>query len=415
MAPQIEALYGGAAGGGKSEALLMGALQYADVPGYAALLLRRSYTDLAMPGALMDRALGWLGGVGHWDQAKHRWRLPSGAVLQFGYLERLSDRFRYQSSEFQYIGFDELTQFGEGEYLYLFSRLRRLAGSMVPVRMRAATNPGGVGHDWVRARFLVGGDGRCFVRARLSDNPFLDQAGYRESLARLSGVERAQLLDGDWDVRCDSLISWDDFERCVDASALWGDAARGRSGCAGWGVGVDVGRTHDRTVVSVVERVGDVFWVREQLVLHRAAFAEQRAAILGRCGRGCLVCAIDRGGIGMQLAEELEARLPGVAVGVAMAGGVAGRLAVRLRTAFVERRVRVPDDPELRRDVVSVPPLRSVGGVDYVSSPRGETGHCDRFWALALAVDGLAGRVAWSGGAALPRGVPGRAGVVRGR
>lgn len=199
-----EALYGGAAGGGKSEALLMAALQFADVPGYAAILFRRTYADLSLPAALMDRAREWLSGTAAvWSEREKTWGFPSGATLTFGYLDTGADRYRYQSAEFQFIGFDELTQFPEEDYRYLFSRLRRLRSSQVPLRVRAASNPGGIGHDWVKQRFLVEGPpaGRMFVPARLTDNPHLDRAQYVASLAELDPITRAQLLAGDWSVR----------------------------------------------------------------------------------------------------------------------------------------------------------------------------------------------------------------------
>src|SRR6185369_13608050 len=106
-----EALYGGAAGGGKSDALLMAALQYVDVPGYAALLLRRTWPDLVLPGAIMDRAKQWLSGTpARPHDGGRSWTFPSGAKLQFGYLQQDDDKYRYQSAEFQFVGFDELTQ-----------------------------------------------------------------------------------------------------------------------------------------------------------------------------------------------------------------------------------------------------------------------------------------------------------------
>ena len=199
-----EAFYGGAAGGGKSDALLMAALQYVDTPGYAALLLRRTYADLSLPGALMDRAQAWLGGTSAtWQGQEKRWTFPSGASLTFGYCEAEGDIYRYQGSELQFIGFDELTQFTEAQYRYLFSRLRRLQGVNIPLRMRSASNPGGVGHEWVKQRFLIEGreQGRVFIPARLPDNPHLDQDEYRRSLSVLDPVTRAQLLDGDWTAR----------------------------------------------------------------------------------------------------------------------------------------------------------------------------------------------------------------------
>lgn len=211
----LEALYGGAAGGGKSDALLMGALRYVDVPGYSALLLRRTYPELAQAGGLMERAEEWLGGTdARWNATEHVWTFPSGARLQFGYLASRNDRLRYQGGAYQFVGFDELTQFRELDYRYLLSRLRRPADgplSLVPLRMRAATNPGGPGHEWVLRRFVErtpdpddpndtaeAAARRIFVPARLEDNPHLDQRAYRQSLAGLSRVERAQLLNGDW-------------------------------------------------------------------------------------------------------------------------------------------------------------------------------------------------------------------------
>jgi predicted phage terminase large subunit-like protein len=198
----LEALYGGAAAGGKSEALLMAALQFADVPGYSALLLRRSYSDLALPGALMDRAQEWLRGTkARWADKEKTWHFPSGATLTFGYLDTSNDRYRYASAEFQFVGFDELSQFEEQDYRFLFSRLRRLqSSSKLPLRMRAGSNPGGRGHDWVKKRFLTHREeGLEFVPAKLEDNPSVDQREYTASLSQLDPITRAQLLAGDWD------------------------------------------------------------------------------------------------------------------------------------------------------------------------------------------------------------------------
>lgn len=199
-----EALYGGAAGGGKSEALMMAALQYVDVPKYSAIIFRRCYTDLSLPGALMDRSQEWLGGTrARFNSINHVWTFPSGATLAFGNLEAERDKYRYQSAEFQYVGFDELTQFTETQYRYLFSRLRRHENSPIPLRMRAASNPGNIGHDWVKQRFMVEGEayGRVFIPAKLADNPSLDQASYVRSLNELDPVTRKQYLDGDWTAR----------------------------------------------------------------------------------------------------------------------------------------------------------------------------------------------------------------------
>ncbi len=205
-----EVMYGGAAGGGKSEALLQAASQHLETPGYSALLLRRSFKNLSLPGALMDRSHQWWSSTdARWDGNDHKWIFPSGATIQFGYLEKENDHLQYQSAEFQFIGFDELTQFPERHYTYLFSRLRRLRTmSHVPLRIRAATNPGGPGHEWVRERYnLPHGPqpenedmlNRAFVPARLEDNPYLDQEEYEKAFAELSELTRKQLREGDWD------------------------------------------------------------------------------------------------------------------------------------------------------------------------------------------------------------------------
>ncbi len=229
-----EVFYGGAAGGGKSSALLIAALEYIHVPGYSALLLRKTYADLSKPGALMERARQWLNGKAHWSDKTKTWTFPSGATLTFGYLENENDKYQYQGAEFQFVGFDELSQFTETQYTYLFSRLRRLKDSDVPIRMRSGSNPGGIGSRWVNERFIpegfmpedaveekvwtkidvdeeTGGNiERFFVPARLDDNPHLDQAEYELSLQELDPVTRAQLRRGDWHItmRGDILYMW---------------------------------------------------------------------------------------------------------------------------------------------------------------------------------------------------------------
>lgn len=198
----IEALFGGAAGGGKSSALLMAALQYVDVPGYTAILFRRTYADLALPGALMDRFLEWIKEYPEikWNANTYTATFPSTARITFGYLNNKSDYLRYKSAQFQFVGMDEVTEIREYDYQYLFSRMRRPAQgplSRVPLRMRAASNPA---PNWVRQRFLVEGpqDGRIFVKSLLEDNPGVQQDSYRRMLQELSPVERAQLEMGDW-------------------------------------------------------------------------------------------------------------------------------------------------------------------------------------------------------------------------
>ena len=217
-----EALYGGAAGGGKSVALLMAALQYVDVPGYNALLLRRTFPQLAMPGGLMDLAAQWLSGTdAHYSGEKKRWHFPSGATVTFGYIDSDADKYQYQGSAFQFVGFDELTQMNESPYRYLFSRVRKPEGFDVPIRVRGATNPGGVGHDWVYQRFFTARKpGRVFIPALLEDNPHLDTADYLESLSELTPVEYDQLRRGSWIKPKSGDWFKPDGWRYVDASEL---------------------------------------------------------------------------------------------------------------------------------------------------------------------------------------------------
>jgi predicted phage terminase large subunit-like protein len=285
--PHLEALYGGAAGGGKSECLLMAALQYVHVPGYSALLLRRTYADLALPGALMDRAEQWLAGSdAKWNAQDKQWSFPSGATINFGYLETEKDKYRYQGAELQFIGIDEATQFSESQYRYLLSRLRRKAGVQVPLRARLASNPGGHGHEWVRQRFVVEGrdKGRPFIPARLEDNPGLDQAEYRRSLDQLDHLTRAQLLNGDWDVLpCGGLFEREWFE-IVNAAPSGGRSLRY------WDLAATAaapGKDPDWTVGAKVT-VKDGIWFVEDIIRLRGtpqkieAVIRQTADIDGR-------------------------------------------------------------------------------------------------------------------------------------
>lgn len=222
----LEALYGGAAGGGKSQALLMAALQYVHVPGYAALILRRDTQRLSLAGGLIPRSHEWLSGKGAtWSAAQKRWTFPTSgepATLTFGYLRDRQDKYRYGSSEFQFIAFDELTEFPEDDYLFLFSRLRRRVGLAAPLRMRSASNPGNIGHLWVRSRFIhpdyfahgqrsdnsdvIWQQGVAYVPARIGDNPGLNEQEYRQTLVHLPPLARERLMNGDWTIQEQGLI-----------------------------------------------------------------------------------------------------------------------------------------------------------------------------------------------------------------
>lgn len=235
----LEAFFGGAAGGGKSDALLMAALQFADVPGYAALLLRRSYADLSLPGALLDRAREWLGPTdARYAPTEHTWHFPSGASLTFGYLEHDGDEQRYRSAEFQMVGFDEVTQFSEASYRFLASRLRRTIGAhgpapdgltvdRVPLRLRSASNPGDRGHAWVKRRLVDDRSrdpGTVFVPSRLEDNPHIDQAEYERALQLLDPIGWERFRFGDWTVRDPGEVL--DASRIVLVEEPWDDHPR---------------------------------------------------------------------------------------------------------------------------------------------------------------------------------------------
>lgn len=227
-----------------SDALLLAALQYVDYPGYSAIIFRKTFTDLSGKGAIMDRAQTWLREFSevHWSAEKKTFTFPSGATLAFSYLQDPDDHLRYQGWEFQFVAFDELTQHREDQYRYLFSRLRRLKDSSIPIRMRSATNPGGPGGEWVKNRFVsdeflaasveeqfskawdkteeceecegtgvlhseqclycdgAGTITRVFVPSKIDDNPSLDRREYAKSLALLPPLERLRLQSGRWDV-----------------------------------------------------------------------------------------------------------------------------------------------------------------------------------------------------------------------
>ena len=230
-ASEREVLYGGAAGGGKSYAMLADPLRYMGHPAFSGLLLRHTTEEL--------RELIWKSqemypkiwpGI-KWSERKMQWTAPSGARLWFSYLDRDEDVMRYQGLAFSWVGFDELTQWPTPfAWNYMRSRLRSTAPDL-PVYMRATTNPGGPGHAWVKKMFidpapagnafwatdidtgktLVYPKGhskedeplfkRRFIPAMLTDNPYLaEQGDYEAMLLSLPEHQRKQLLEGNWDV-----------------------------------------------------------------------------------------------------------------------------------------------------------------------------------------------------------------------
>ena len=219
----LEGLYGGAAGGGKSDYLLMAALQGITIPSYSALLFRRTFQDLSLSGALMDRSHQWWSKTdAHWSSENKTWTFPSGARITFGYMDDLRAHLRYQGTELQFVGFDEVSQFSQEQALYLLSRLRSPIGwpEWLGCRWRGSTNPGGIGHEWIQGRFKIPSDGtrnileqrvdgkvaRVFVPAFADDNPGLDVADYLKRLELLDPLTRAQLRDGKWFIDSTGLV-----------------------------------------------------------------------------------------------------------------------------------------------------------------------------------------------------------------
>jgi predicted phage terminase large subunit-like protein len=204
----IEALYGGAAGGGKSDGLLMAALQFAPLPNYSALLLRRTRPELLGADGLITRSFSWLADTdAKWLPSQWTWQFPKGGRLEFGFMDDPQDHARYKGQAYHYIGWDELTAFRESDYTFMFSRLRKGTGDQIPLRIRAGSNPGGIGHAWVKKKFVScrGVGDRTFIPARLEDNPSLGDE-YRASLAQLDHITRRQLEHGDWEVTQGGLL-----------------------------------------------------------------------------------------------------------------------------------------------------------------------------------------------------------------
>jgi len=211
-ASETDVLYGGAAGGGKSYAMLVDPLRYAHRAAHRGLIIRRSMPELrelidksrelypkAFPGC-------------KYKEVEKLWNFPSGAKIEFGFLERDADVYRYQGQAYSWIGFDEITHLPtEFSWNYLASRLRT-TDSEITCYMRCTANPGGVGATWVKKRYIdpspphesfEGSDGltRKFIPARLQDNPFLAHDGnYEKMLKALPPTQRQQLLEGNWDV-----------------------------------------------------------------------------------------------------------------------------------------------------------------------------------------------------------------------
>lgn len=211
-----EVLFGGAAGGGKSDAIIIDALGAAfggwQNGNYRALLIRRTFPQLR---ELIDRTRVIYPAIdagATYKEADKVWEFSSGAKLIFGFCERDPDVYQYQGQQYQWIGVDELGHFPTPfVYEYLTSRLRSPDVSL-RCYMRATCNPG---PKWIMERFGIQKSGqpslvqldiegrtfrRRFIPSFLSDNKHLEGTGYRERLLQLPAAQREMLLEGRWDV-----------------------------------------------------------------------------------------------------------------------------------------------------------------------------------------------------------------------
>lgn len=236
--PAFEVLYGGALGGGKTDALLG---DYArGIPngeGWIGVFFRRHINDMDAVIRRSKQIFLPIYGPRCFNASKNEWRFPNGAVLQFRHLERDDDVDHYQGQDYQWVGFDELTQWAtDFQYTYMISRLRSAKG--VQPRIRCASNPGGLGHHWVKARFVdpvapmvaqvirtkrkgvEKVSHRVFIPAKLSDNKILDEADpdYADRVSEnLDPVLAAALVEGRWDIVAGAAFTeWDPDVHIID-------------------------------------------------------------------------------------------------------------------------------------------------------------------------------------------------------
>lgn len=205
-----EVLFGGAAGGGKSWGQVIDAFLCAcKYPKSKQLILRRTYPELDK--SIIRTALEVYPADRYtYNSSSHTMRVANGSIIDFGYINSDNDVTQYQSAEYDIIRFDELTHFTEYMYTYMFSRLR--GANNYPKQVKSATNPGGVGHKWVKARFVdcappdtvidVDGNTRLFIPSLVTDNKFLidKDPNYLNRLKNLPAEQYRALRYGDWDI-----------------------------------------------------------------------------------------------------------------------------------------------------------------------------------------------------------------------
>ena len=210
-ATATEVLFGGAAGGGKSYGQIVDALLFAlKYPGSKQLILRRTFSELDK-SIIRTSLMLYPREIYHYNSSSHTGRFTNGSYIDFGYCANENDVNQYQSAEYDVIRFDELTHFTEFQYIYLISRIRGSNG--YPKQIKCSTNPGSVGHQWVKARFVDpappntefigdGGLSKIFIPSLLNDNTFLmtSDPTYRARLEALPERDKKALLYGDWNI-----------------------------------------------------------------------------------------------------------------------------------------------------------------------------------------------------------------------
>lgn len=205
-----EVLYGGAAGGGKSYRAVMDAFMYAmQYPKSKQLILRRTFPELEKSIIRVHLEL-YPRRLYRYNRSSHTGRFINGSIIDFGYIDHENDVIQYQSAEYDVIRFDELTHFTESMYVYMLSRLR--GANNYPKQIKSGTNPGSVGHKWVKERFIDtvppgdiytsdAGTTRVFIPAKVTDNTALMEKdpAYIKRLMNLNEKDRKALLEGSWD------------------------------------------------------------------------------------------------------------------------------------------------------------------------------------------------------------------------
>jgi terminase large subunit-like protein len=210
----FEALYGGSAGSGKSEILIVLPLIYGfhEHPLFKGLILRRTFPELE--SEIILRSKEWYPSVGGvYNESKRQWTFPSGAIIKFGHADKEQDVRKYDTAQYNYIAWDESTSFTGFQYEYLSMSRARSRTSDLPAIVRSATNPGNVGHTYFRTRFVdpnknggvilrdvKTGKKRVFIQARITDNPHILKANptYIQQLESLPEAEKRAKLLGDW-------------------------------------------------------------------------------------------------------------------------------------------------------------------------------------------------------------------------